>query len=476
VSYLNDPYQQYISKKASSKSENNQFLSPDSIKANQRATKLLLDVKEYGIFSNIDNQSNNGDKNNGLLTPPNSDTNINTSIPNTNSNSTNSSNTKNGLLAPPTPNTIKNTSFADIDDTNKEENSFDTIKAKKHSSFINPLLDMKFDVGGIFGDDDKDGEDLFGAMLSKYDSLEAKLTEENNVNSEKVDEEINKPIEDLKKENRLSQDTIKLKHSSTIKGDTSSNNLTISTDKHISQDTIKLIRENSKKIGSFDNQLVENLNAQPSIVADKEYLGESEEENSGFNPDIYKEDDKISYSFSNDWNNTWGSDTEKNEASSIKSSQSKISAFSSFTLKSSKKLGKMTKNFYKKITKHKHHNQFPKSPLDIPSSYNEKERAFEEMIFRDDTITISLSNPNGSLTSTFADKTFPLNENIDENQDDNDTEVENENAFADNSFNTVNGCEDETLSSKKKRHRQGINFEEALKEGNEFRISLANID
>jgi len=34
-----------------------------------------------------------------------------------------------------------------------------TTKAQKHSSFINPLINMNFDVGGIF-DNDKDGSDI----------------------------------------------------------------------------------------------------------------------------------------------------------------------------------------------------------------------------------------------------------------------------------------------------------------------------
>jgi hypothetical protein len=94
------------------------------------------------------------------------------------------------------------------------------------------------------------------------------------------------------------------------------------------------------------------------------------------------------------------------------------------------------------------------------------------MIFRDDTISLSLSNPNGTLTSTFADKTFPLTENVNENEtENNEAEAENDKSFA----SSLSSYEGEGLDSKKRRHRKGINFEEALKEGNEFRVSLANL-
>jgi hypothetical protein len=487
VSYLNDPYQQYLSSKASKQlnknDKNDQLLSPDSIKKDHRTTKLLLDVNEFGALSNIDKSNVSINTKNGLLTPPspNYKSALNVDSMKTKNgllappSSESTTRNNNSLLAPPSTNTEKNVSLSEIDNTNKTIN--------KHSSFINPLLDMKFDVGGLFGDGDKSSDDLFGAILSKYDKLEEekKANAENLVeNTPKLGEINNKTIEEIKKENRVSQDTIKMNRSSTIKrdctitsrstikGDTST--IISQSEKHSSQDTIKLMQEKAKKIDSFDNQLVQNLNAQPTITVDNNYLvEESEEENNGFNPDIYEDDDKIDMSYSNDWVDPYRS---KNNASSMKSSQSKLSAFSSFTIKSTKKLGKMTKHLYKKLTKQKQSPQFPKSPIDIPSSYNEKERAFEEMIFRDDTISLSLSNPNGTLTSTFADKTFPLTENVNENEtENNEAEAENDKSFA----SSLSSYEGEGLDSKKRRHRKGINFEEALKEGNEFRVSLANL-
>jgi len=99
------------------------------------------------------------------------------------------------------------------------------------------------------------------------------------------------------------------------------------------------------------------------------------------------------------------------------------------------------------------------------------------MIFRDDTISLSLSNPNGTLTSTFADKTFPLPDN--ENDTDNDHEnraTENDELESETSFiSSVSSYEDEGLEARKKRHRHAINFEEALKKGNKYRTSLANL-
>jgi hypothetical protein len=467
---------------------NNNFLSPTSvIKKDHRSTKLLLDVNEFGLFSHI-NVNEETKVNNGLITPPSSleeksnylenynksKMNMNNeklTPPTTNNNMLAPPPTNNGMLAPPST----NTSIVEGDSTD----TIKAIKAKKHSSFLNPLMDMSFEVGGLFGDGDITSDDLFGEMLSKYDNM---TTEE--ISSKPTEEITSKPIEEIKKENRLSQDTIKMKHSSTIKGSGTikgnTSNLSIQ-DKHTSQDTIKLLHNDSmKKVDSFDNQLVKNLNSKPSIVIDKTFLNSVEEEESkGFDPEIYKEDDKIDFSSTKDWENPWKSDSESDhKAESMKSSQSKLSAFSNFTLKSSKKLGKMTKKFYKKLLKQKEAPQFPKSPLDIPSSYNEKERAFEEMILRDDTISLSLSNPNGTLTSTFADKTFPLPEvNSTENNVGNNTETENEveNNFANNSFISSVSCEEE-LANKKKRHRNGINFEEALKEGNNFRVSLANMD
>ncbi|ORX52182.1 hypothetical protein BCR36DRAFT_582688 [Piromyces finnis] len=487
ISYLNDPYQQYLSSKAASKesstktdnSNKNNFLSPESIKKDHRTTKLLLDVKEFGAFSNIDKNANGKTENNLTVPNPNFKNTLNVDMIKTN----------NELLAPPSfESTTKTNNSLLAPAKNAEKNvSLSETNKNKHSSFINPLMDMKFDVGGLFDDGDKSSEDLFGAILSKYDKMEEV---DNGSSSEKSNEETPKlmeSLEEIKKENRISQGTIKMKRNSTIKGectltsnDTIKGNCTINASstiksnkhgKHGSQDTIKIIQEKTKKIDSFDNQLVENLNAQPAIIVDKDYLndGESEEENNGFNPDIYKEDEKIELSYSNDWEDPWRSGKNKKGASSMKSSQSKLSAFSSFTFRSSKKLGKMTKNLYKKLTKQKPTPQLPMSPIDIPSTYNEKERAFEEMIFRDDTISLSLSNPNGSLTSTFADKTFPLTENVNENQTENNEESEKSFVSSTSSY------DGEGLESKKKRHRQGINFEEALKEGNEFRVSLANL-
>jgi len=458
INYLDDPYQQYLmnkEKSESAKENNSKFLSPNTVssspKKDNRTTKLLLDVNEFGVFSNIPNSTS------GSLTPPSSGY-IN--------NMKNSANK--GML---------NSSSADSSSL-KINTSTDTIKAEKHASFVSPLLDMKFEVGGLFGDGEKSGDDLFGDILSKFD---------------KMDIDTDFSLDD-KNQNRLSQDTIRMKHDSTISVGTikasdslkksgtikASNTIKAIREKHSSQDTIKLVKENSvKKVDSFDNQLVENLNANPAIVIDKTFLSNDNdnddlESNRGFDPDIYKDDDKIDYTTSGDWDNPWRGDNNKNTPSSMKSSQSKLSAFSSFTLKSSKKFGKMTKKFYKKLMKPKDAPQYPSSPLDIPSTYNEKERAFEEMMLRDDTISLSLSNPNGSLTSTFADKTFPLTEEASGDADENNTEKEN--AMANGSFVSSNGSEDgEDMTSKKRRHRNGINFEEALKEGNGFRVSLANM-
>jgi len=560
VSYLNDPYQQFLMHKEQQKANantNNQILNPAVIKKDHRTTKLLLDVNEFGVFSQI-NIGNDAKINNGLVTPPSSLEESSEFLENYSKNKMNINNEKlappsanNGMLAPPST----NNGMLAPPSTEGDTMNAHSIKAKKHSSFLNPLMNMSFEVGGLFGDGDITSDDLFGEMLSKYDNM--------------ATEEIgNKTLDELKKENRLSQDTIKMRHSSTIKGsgtfkgntsnlsiqdiqdrhtsqdtikmkhsstikgsgvfkgntsslsiqdtqdkhtsqdtikllhndsmqkigssslkeNTSSLSIQDSQEKHVSQDTIKLLNNDSvKKVDSFDNQLVQNLNSKPSIVIDKTFLNNVEEADTskGFDPEIYKEDEKIDFSSTKYWENPWKSDDEEryaNEAESMKSSQSKLSAFSNFTLKSSKKLGKMTKKFYKKLVKQKETPQFPKSPLDIPDSYNEKERAFEEMILRDDTISLSLSNPNGTLTSTFADKAFPLPEGINDNsignntENMNDTENAVENNFVNSSFiSNING-EEEELINKKKRHRNGINFEEALKEGNNFRMSLANMD
>jgi len=419
VSYLNDPYQQYLaSKELNNNSINNkkQYLGPESAKRSNRTTKLLLDVNEFGAFSSVDRNINS-----------------------------------------PTQ-AEKNLSLSEIDNASSNIN--------KHSSFINPLKDMKFDVGGLFGDGEKSSDALFGNLLSKYNKIEKE-------NSEKT-------IEEIKKDNRVSQDTIKMKHTSLLKGDTTMTSID-TVKENSSMDTIKIGKygtiksvKRPKRVDSFDNQLVENLNTQPTILSDSNIISEevSEEENTGFNPDIYKEDEMVDNSFSNEWKDSWKSN---NNASSVKSSQSKLSAFSSFTLKSTKKIGKVTKSLYKKLTKKQ--SKLPKSPFDIPDSYNEKEKAFEEMIFRDDTISLSLSNPNGTLTSTFADKTFPLPDN--ENDTDNDHEnraTENDELESETSFiSSVSSYEDEGLEARKKRHRHAINFEEALKKGNKYRTSLANL-
>jgi len=480
VSYLNDPYQKYLSNKGKSenKANNDQYLnSYKKVKKDNRTTKLLLDVNEFGIFSNLDDTIEK-----------------NTTI----------SNTKNGMLSPP---------------------STTTTKAQKHSSFINPLINMNFDVGSIF-DNDKDGSNIFSSLLSKFNNDESINNNlENETETETEPELYNKTIEDIKLENRLSQNTIRIKRNSSFKDDqslidnTEKRNssfiedpsfvastiitekrrssfiedpslvaTTIITEKHkssfiedpslidntinsgnhnnsiISQNTIK---ENNKMIGSFNNQLVENLNEQPTIEVNENFFGNNEDNYDDEKPDFYEDDDKIDQSFSNDWVYQYRNENEK-DATSMKSSRSKFSAISSFTIKSTKKLAKKAKKLYKKMTK-QNEERFPLNPLDIPDSYNEKERAFEEMILRDDTITLSLSND--TLTSTFADKNFPLSNNIDET-DDTIREIQD----PDSSFvSSISSYEDETLVSRKKRHRNAINFEEALKEGNPFRKSLANL-
>jgi len=479
VSYLNDPYQKYLSNKGKSeiKKSNDQYLNSYKVKKDNRTTKLLLDVNEYGIFSNLDDTNNNIEKNTTI------------------------SNTKNGMLSPPTTT---------------------TTKAQKHSSFINPLINMNFDVGGIF-DNDKDGSDIFSSLLSKFNNDEFN---NNNTENETITEPelYNKTIENIKSENRLSQDTVRIKHNSSFKDDQNSTYTTekrsssfiedpsfvastINTEKHrssfiedpslvastiitekhkssfiedpsliantinsgsrssiISQNTVK---ENDKMIGSFNNQLVENLNEQPTIEVNENFFGNNVDNYDDEKPDFYEDDDKIDQSFSNDWVYQY-KDENKKDATSMKSSRSKFSAISSFTIKSTKKLTKKAKKLYKKITKQKEEH-FPLNPLEIPESYNEKERAFEEMILRDDTISLSLSN--ATLTSSFADKHFPLNENINE-----DDEAVREIQDPDCSFiSSISSYEDETLASRKKRHRNAINFEEALKEGNAFRKSLANL-
>jgi len=487
VSYLTDPYQEYLMSKGKTEPSKDKYLSPNTItkttKKERRTTKLLLDVNELGVLINIDNTKKNipNSKKNGLLTPPGSLEDKGDYLNNYKSSTT----TNNGLLTPPSSN-----SSLSLNDTSQ-----DTIKTNKHSSFINPLLDMKFDVGGLFDDGDKNGDDIFQDIITKFDNMDDDV----NMNSSV----------DYQNQKRFSQDTIKMKHISnmstgTIKANNSikasdtvkssesikdndsikasstlksSGTIKMEDDKHTSQDTIKL-RENSvKKVDSFDNQLVQNLNENPAIVIDKSFLNDGDDDdyetNRGFDPDIYKDDEKIDFSETNNWDSPWGKDNNTKSPSSMKSSQSKLSAFSSFTIKSSKKLGKITKKFYKKITKQKESPQLPVSPLDIPESYNEKERAFEEMILRDDTISLSLSNPNGSLTSTFADKTFPLTE--DANASENNNSFEMQNSLANRSFVSSVSSDDEDTYMKKKRHRNGINFEEALKEGNGFRISLANM-
>jgi len=412
VSYLNDPYQQYLASKDLKKNSLNNT-KPESTKKDNRTTKLLLDVNEFGAFSTL---------------------NKNTS---------------------PTSQTDKNVPLLGIDN----------VSHNKHSSFINPLLDMKFDVGGLFGEGEKSSDALFGSLLSKYDQIE----KENLAKSEKN-------IDEIKKDNRVSQDTIKMNRTSQLKADTTiasidtvRENSSLDTIKLGKYGTLKAAKIQPKKIGSFDNQLVENLNNQPSMLIDKNFINEEngeEEENAGFNPDIYEDDDMVDNSFSNDWRDSWKG---QNGASSVKSSQSKLSAFSSFTLKSTKKIGKVTKSLYRKLTKRQ--SKVPKSPFDIPDSYNEKERAFEEMIFRDDTISLSLSNPNGTLTSTFADKAFPLTDNDNDDPLTEDNGLESETSF----ISSYSSYEDDGLASRKKRHRQAINFEEALKKGNKYRTSLANL-
>ena len=481
VSYLNDPYQQYLMNKGKNEAakSNDKYLNPNAVtkstKKENRTTRLLLDVNEFGIFSNIDSTDRNipnkssstGNKGNHLH------------------NQNNTTSISNISLVPPS-----STSFSMQDEFS------DTMKSNNRSSFMNPLMDMKFDVGGLFDDGDKDGEDIFGDIMSKFDSMDSN----------------NDTLNDLQNQKRLNRNTIKMEHSRNGSNDTikasnsikasgtikargtikasdsvngsgtikSSGTIKLGHDKHDSQDTIKIRDNNIKKVDSFDNQLIQNLNDKPAIVVDKTFLSDNNDEddvdnesNKGFDPNIYKEDEKYDFADSDDWDSPWRSNNNKSSPSSMKSSQSKLSAFSSFTIKSSKKIGKLTKNIYKKFMKQKETPHYPVSPLDIPESYNEKERAFEEMILRDDTISLSLSNPNGSLTSTFADKTFPLTENVNGNQNDNSIEVENE--YANKSFVSTASSEDSDTYSVKRRHRKGINFEEALKEGNGFRVSLANM-
>jgi len=495
VSYLNDPYQKYLLGKGKSeiKPNNDHHLNSYDVKNDHRTTKLLLDVNEYGIFSNLDDTSDIVEKNNGLLTPRSINLNKNIepenkllSPPNANNGSdieknTTISNKKNGLLLPP---------------------STTIPKTQKRSSFINPLINMNFDVGGIFGND-KDGSSVFSSFLSKFKNDESF---DNTINKTITEPELyNKTIEEIKSENRLSQDTIRIKHNSTFKDDQSliasftekhkSSSIdssliasTVITEKHrstfkeedtslvantinsgkrsstISQNTIK---ENDKMIGTFNNQLVENLNEQPTFEVNENFLENNVDNYDDENLDFYEDDDKIDQSFSNDWVNQY-KDENNNHATSMKSSRSKFSALSNFTLKSTKKLTKKAKKLYKKITKQKEE-RFPLNPLEIPDSYNEKERAFEEMILRDDTISLSLSN--ATLTSSFADKNFPLGENIDETGDTDDTIQDPDCSFV----SSISSYEDETVTSRKKRHRNAINFEEALKEGNAFRKSLANL-
>jgi len=499
VSYLNDPYQKYLLSKAKTEIKPNvKPYNVKNVKKEHRNTKLLLDVNEYGIFSNLDafgNNNNNGltpiginlnnniESGNGIVTSSNA--NSNSDIEKKKS----FSNIKNGMLSP-TSNTIK------------------------HSSFMNPLMNMSFNVGGIF-DNDKDAGDVFSSILSKVDNDNENKYMESEAITEH--EEYNKRIRNLKLANRLSQlsqDTVKMKHYSSPTDDRSFSFVTekrrsslraititekysnsYKDDASIAASTItekprsiasrkvntgisnndrfnnqNSIKGNTKMIGSFNNHLTENLNEQPTMFESENFFNNNDE-NNDIIADFYMDDDKIDQSFTPDWFDQYKD--EENKESSVKSSRSK---FSSFTRSSTKKLSKKAKKFYKKIIKQKQDIPIPLNPLEIPESYNEKERAFEEMIFRDDTINLTLSN---TLTSTFADNNFPLTEDIDENNN----EEEEINRDPDNSFvssvvsssvvSSVSNYEDGTL--RKRRHRKAINFEEALKEGNEFRRSLANL-
>jgi len=497
VSYLNDPYQQYLLSKAKSEIKPNvKTYNAKNVKKEHRTTKLLLDVNEYGIFSNLDEFGNNS---NGL-TPRSINLNKNLESGNGSTSHTDIenkqsfSNIKNGMLSP-TSNTIK------------------------HTSFMNPLKNMNFNVGGMF-ENDKDAGDIFSSILSKVNSDNENKYIDNEPIAES--EDYNKRIRNLRLANRLSQlsqDTVKMKHyssptddrsfsfvgSSVItekrKGSLRANTITekysssykddnslvasrtitekprslaarkvnsgiSNTDKLDKQNTVK---GSTKMIGSFNNHLIENLNEQPTIFEGENFFNNNGENNEVI-ADFYMDDDKIDQSFTLDWFDQYKD--EENKEHSMKSSRSK---YSNFTLSSTKKLTKKAKKFYKKIIKQKQEIPIPLNPLEIPDSYNEKERAFEEMIFRDDTINLTLSN---TLTSTFADNNFPLTEDIEENNNEEEVIRDPENSFvssvvSSSVVSSVSNYEDGTL--RKRRHRKAINFEEALKDGNEFRRSLANL-
>lgn len=570
VSYLNDPYQQFLLKKNQKLNTQPSKTKEDNInnKANHRVTELYLNVNDLSYLKDgIETISEKDEL--GLSEKENNDTNILSSIPTTMATrsfyppdqSHDTMTNKNLKTNQPTLTTLSHSTTTPGVKKERETLTIDTqLKSNKHSSFLTPLLEINFDVGGLFESEKKDGSG--GGSSSEFEDIFKKFS------SLEEEEEVKEKEEDKEKENNKrssqgnlkSQGTIRLNHNTSVNSTTnhssldsqdtstikrnrrsedtikfinSSQSISLGNDKRDSSDTVKLlntttttptttptINDLNENVNEFENKMIENLSVNPQIVIDSTFLldknDEEEKGHDGVSPNFYHDDDKVTEynsSASFNWDEPWKKSMKKGnggENGSMKSSQSKLSTFSHFTFQSTKKLGKATKSLYKRFIKRRNSNasnsQFPASPIDIPESYNEKERAFEEMMLRNDTINITLSNPNNYLTSSFADETFPLeeednfqDESFDEDRipkvyetDDqineysldysnsfvSDHDLENISMVLEKDKNEIGQEGDDDLILKKKKNRRrhaGINFEEALPEGNSFRLSLANM-